>query len=87
MSYGTPYGAAAYAGVGLQTKVATASPHGLIVMLYDGALQALSNWPVPARAGQHFRQGEKPSPRQSTSSIRVSTPASIRWSAVKSRPV
>ena len=43
MSYGTPYGAAAYAGVGLQTKVATASPHGLIVMLYDGALQALTN--------------------------------------------
>ena len=43
MSYGTPYGAAAYAGVGLQTKVATASPHGLIVMLYDGALQSLTN--------------------------------------------
>jgi flagellar protein FliS len=51
MSYGTPYGAAAYAGVGLQTKVATASPHGLIVMLYDGALQALAN------ASFHLEQG------------------------------
>jgi flagellar protein FliS len=51
MSYGTPYGAAAYAGIGLQTKVATASPHGLIVMLYDGALQALAN------ASHHLDEG------------------------------
>jgi flagellar protein FliS len=53
MSYGTQYGAAAYAGIGLHTKVATASPHGLIVMLYDGALQALSN------ASFHLEQGNK----------------------------
>ena len=35
------YGAKAYAHVGLETGVNSASPHGLIVMLYDGAIEAL----------------------------------------------
>jgi len=35
------YGAKAYAQVGLETGVNSASPHGLIVMLYDGAIEAL----------------------------------------------
>ena len=34
-------GVNAYANVGLETGVASASPHKLIVMLYDGALVAL----------------------------------------------
>lgn len=36
-------GVNAYAHVGLETGVASASPHKLIVMLYDGALVALLN--------------------------------------------
>jgi len=35
-------GANAYAKVGLETGVIAASPHELIVMLYDGAITALS---------------------------------------------
>lgn len=38
----TPSGANAYARVGVETGVAAASPHKLIVMLYDGALAALA---------------------------------------------
>jgi flagellar protein FliS len=34
-------GVNAYANVGLETGIASASPHKLIVMLYDGALVAL----------------------------------------------
>ena len=34
-------GVNAYANVGLETGIASASPHKLIVMLYDGALAAL----------------------------------------------
>lgn len=33
---------AAYARTGVETRVATADPHGLIVMLYDGAQIAIS---------------------------------------------
>jgi flagellar protein FliS len=43
MSYGNFYGAGAYANVGLETSVASASPLGLVVLLYDGAIQALAN--------------------------------------------
>ncbi len=35
-------GANAYASVGLETGVSTASPHKLIVMLFDGALTSLT---------------------------------------------
>lgn len=35
------YGAKAYAQIGLETGVNSASPHGLIVMLYDGAIEAI----------------------------------------------
>ncbi len=37
------YGANAYANVGVETGVAAASPHKLIVMLFDGAIAAISN--------------------------------------------
>jgi flagellar protein FliS len=43
MSYANFYGAGAYANVGLETSVASASPLGLVVLLYDGAIQALAN--------------------------------------------
>lgn len=35
------YGAKAYAQVGLETDVNSASPHGLIILLYDGAIEAI----------------------------------------------
>lgn len=35
------FGAKAYAQVELETGIHSASPHGLIVMLYDGAIEAL----------------------------------------------
>ncbi len=35
------YGAKAYSQVGMETSVNSASPHGLIVMLYDGAIEAI----------------------------------------------
>jgi flagellar protein FliS len=44
-------GANAYARVGVQTGVMGASPHRLIVMLYQGARQAI------ARARMHLQQG------------------------------
>lgn len=36
-------GASAYASVGIETGVAAASPHQLIVMLFDGALAAIAS--------------------------------------------
>jgi flagellar protein FliS len=35
------YGAKAYAQVGLESGINSSSPHGLILMLYDGALDAI----------------------------------------------
>jgi len=45
-------GVNAYAKVGLETSVIAASPHKLIVMLYDGALSAIRN------AGKHMSAGQ-----------------------------
>lgn len=39
--FGTQRAAKAYANVGLETGVTTASPHQLITMLFDGALAAV----------------------------------------------
>lgn len=52
--FGSPqsHGANAYAKVGIETGVIAASPHKLIVMLYDGAIVALSN------AAQHLKNGD-----------------------------
>lgn len=44
-------GASAYAKVGVETGVVAASPHQLIVMLFDGALISLSH------AQQHMKAG------------------------------
>lgn len=54
-------GASAYARVGIETGVAAASPHKLIVMLFDGALSALSN------AQQQMKNGSIPDKGQSIS--------------------
>ncbi len=47
-------GANAYARVGVETGVMGASPHRLIVMLYQGARQAI------AQARMHLQQGDIP---------------------------
>ncbi|MFM0741649.1 flagellar export chaperone FliS [Paraburkholderia xenovorans] len=47
-------GANAYARVGVETGVMGASPHRLIVMLYQGARQAIS------QARMHIQQGNVP---------------------------
>jgi len=47
-----PYGANAYRAIGIETGVAAADPLGLVVMLYDGAIQAI------ARAEGHLLAGE-----------------------------
>ena len=44
-------GVNAYANVGLETGIASASPHALIVMLYDGALVALLSAKTNIAAG------------------------------------
>lgn len=36
-----PYGANAYRAIGIETGVAASDPLGLVVMLYDGAMQAI----------------------------------------------
>jgi flagellar secretion chaperone FliS len=41
MHHQHPYGANAYRAVGIETGVAVADPLGLVVMLYDGAVQAI----------------------------------------------
>ena len=51
-------GVHAYAKVGMETGVASASPHKLIVMLFDGALVALSGALLSMRAGQIGEKGK-----------------------------
>lgn len=46
------HGANAYATVGIETGVISASPHKLIVMLFDGAIVAVSN------ATHHMKSGD-----------------------------
>jgi len=50
-------GVNAYAKVGLETSVIAASPHKLIVMLYDGALNAIKNADKHMSAGQIAEKG------------------------------
>lgn len=51
-------GASAYAKVGIETGVAAASPHKLIVMLFDGALVAVSNAAAQMRSGNIAGKGQ-----------------------------
>lgn len=55
------HGASAYATVGIETGVISASPHKLIVMLYDGAIIALSN------AAHYMNKGDIPAKGNSIS--------------------
>lgn len=50
--------ATAYAKVGVETKVSTASPHQLIVMLYDGALLAINSAAVSMETGDIPNKGK-----------------------------
>lgn len=51
-------GVSAYAKVGIETGVLAASPHKLIVMLFDGALVAISNALASMRNGQIGEKGK-----------------------------
>lgn len=51
MSFASPCSAQTYARVGMETGVAAADSHQLIVMLFDGALLAI------ARAGNAMQEG------------------------------
>ncbi|MCB1886713.1 MAG: flagellar export chaperone FliS [Rhodocyclaceae bacterium] len=50
--------ASAYARVGVETKVSTASPHQLIVMLYDGALLSVNSAAVAMESGDIPGKGQ-----------------------------
>lgn len=52
-------GASAYARVGIETGVMAASPHKLIVMLYDGALIAIRNAQVHMNSGNIPEKGRQ----------------------------
>ena len=51
-------GVNAYASVSLETSVASASPHKLVVMLYDGALVAVMSGLMHMRAGNIPEKGK-----------------------------
>lgn len=51
-------GVNAYAKVGLETGVSAASPHKLIVMLYDGALAAIATAGTQMAAGNIQEKGK-----------------------------
>ena len=53
----THKGASAYATVGLETGVVAASPHKLIVMLFDGALVAIRGAQAHMRAREIAKKG------------------------------
>lgn len=52
MHYPSAHGANAYRAIGIETGVAAADPLGLVVMLYDGAIEAI------VRAESHLAKGE-----------------------------
>ena len=50
--------ASAYASVGVETKVSSADPHQLIVMLYDGALLAINTAALSMESGDIPNKGK-----------------------------
>lgn len=50
-------GASAYAKVGLETGVIAASPHRLIVMLFEGAITAVTSAAMHMKAGDIEKKG------------------------------
>jgi flagellar protein FliS len=59
--FGSRQGVHAYANVGIETGAATASPHKLIIMLFDGAMLAI------ATGLQHMNAGNIPAKGKSIS--------------------
>lgn len=68
----TQKGVNAYAKVGIETGVAAASPHKLIVMLYEGALVAI------AMAQQHMKSGNIAAKGQSISKAMLIIDSGLR---------
>lgn len=56
--FGSNRGAHSYAKVGLETSVVAASPHKLIVMLYDGAIVAVRNGQMHMELGNIPEKGK-----------------------------
>ncbi len=73
----TQRGVNAYAKVGIETGVAAASPHKLIVMLYEGALVAIS------MALHHMKTGNIPAKGQSISKAMLIIDSGLRASLDK----
>lgn len=73
----TQKGVNAYAKVGIETGVAAASPHKLIVMLYEGALVAIS------MALQHMKTGNIAAKGQSISKAMLIIDSGLRASLDK----
>jgi flagellar protein FliS len=58
--FGSPHsGAKAYAKVGLETGVAAASPHKLVVMLFEGAILSCNNAMAHMKADQFELKGKE----------------------------
>ncbi len=53
-----PYGASAYSKVGLETDIASASPHKLIILLFEGATVAVSNALQNMKSGNVAEKGK-----------------------------
>jgi flagellar protein FliS len=51
------YGSQAYAAVGLESNVMSASPHKLITLLFDGALSALAKADIYMEQGNTVAKG------------------------------
>ena len=78
--FGSPnLGANAYAKVSMETGVATASPHQLVLMLFEGAMVAITSATQSMQAGDIPAKGKR-----LTSSTMVCVPASTNKPAVKS---
>jgi flagellar secretion chaperone FliS len=56
--YSSGFGANAYSRVGVQTSVVDASPHRLIVLLYEGARKALAIARVAVQSGDVAAKGQ-----------------------------
>jgi len=54
----TSFGQQAYKRVGIDTAVASADPHQMILMLYDGALEAVRRATAYLQAGQPAEKGQ-----------------------------
>ncbi len=70
-------GASAYANIGIETGVVAATPHRLVVMLYEGALVAI------AQAITHMKAGNIPAKGQAISKAVMIIESGLRASLDK----